>query len=1206
MTNFNNSTRATRNYLLLDKYIIDEALHFSLESGELRISTNLLNINKFYLVMVRVLNKDSNILVYNYISYPYIFYNTFMAFIATRNKYSSVHNDNKFYRQAGDFISIFEDRLDIGDVKDKLSLSKSTINLESIIDNIFYFPNTLTNVQVFNIINRLILQVNIDSMSHLTFLALHKEYKAFAIEVLRTLDDDYSNCLVRDLDIEENIKPLSIINGCLFVVEDIEKFVESIRKYNYNINTGPQKHRGQVNSINNSLSILDMEYRNSLYNHHNYHVIRGNIHSAFKLNRDKFSFNNIHMNLGGIKWYSTSTSTSTSTKVKSKINLNKVKSTINSNITNPLISKKSVRDESYVYNQLSQYMKSLPINKDTQIKIEEFLLDYSEVLYNEKQHKDKVFLIDYDLISKDFTKLLREKEIILSGYIDVVRKRIYIDKPRKNMDKMLYYLHKILKVVCNSYILSIMLGKLLIILNINNKLSNRESYICLDLGRDLIKNYHYSLYKKYKSSFKKDSEDYTMSDWKEENRDIIDEYNHKDDKLAGSLGSILEKWMLDISLVEQDWIKVNRVESLNVLVPTEDVLNTLKDKDKMVHLPDKLPMIVKPKAYFRKKLDNGKVKEILGGYYLNDVRYTDELIKSKWNLKDTSKIRDKNVIYNLVNNINSVGFKINKDVLDFIYSYDKQYNLLYIDNVEHLLIKPKLNKYENIELESFLSKKKLQENILGLAKAYSNIHEFYLPVRLDFRGRVNCVSQYLNYQSSELAKSLLLFSKPEKIIKTNTRALSYLKAYGANCFGNKLDKRSWNERMKWVDDNLGDIINFRNGKLILQSDNKLLFIAFCFEYNRLLQSYNNDNYSFETYLPIRLDATCNGYQHLALLSLDPNLAQEVNLTKSTWDDTPKDLYSFIGTNLVSLYRNKLSCNNLTDLDREGYNRLASLEILRSVLKPAIMTKPYNVSPIEIINKLMEKFVPCDNMNDLPYWEKWFKLKDDSNILLRQRDFELIRLGLEEILSNDLFKVKKLMKYLDTIAKILTKLNLIIPWGSPSGVDIDQSYLSTHEIRLKPFTYSKKTFSLVIPNKHNIYNKKKQIQAFMPNLVHSLDAASLALLVDLYFNNSKQINVKNIFTVHDCFAVTANNVENVMDLLKLVYIKIYSESNYLRELDKGIIEFIKLSYKKDCVFNEKKLEFYINDCIIKYPPIEGVLGTDATAAKYILNSSYIVN
>jgi DNA-directed RNA polymerase len=89
-----------------------------------------------------------------------------------------------------------------------------------------------------------------------------------------------------------------------------------------------------------------------------------------------------------------------------------------------------------------------------------------------------------------------------------------------------------------------------------------------------------------------------------------------------------------------------------------------------------------------------------------------------------------------------------------------------------------------------LSKKVLQENILGLAKVFSNVHEFFIPVRLEFRGRMNCVSEYLNYQSCELAKSLLLFSKPEKILKTDIKAIGYFKAYGANCFGNKLDKKS--------------------------------------------------------------------------------------------------------------------------------------------------------------------------------------------------------------------------------------------------------------------------------------------------------------------------------------------------------------------------------------------------------------------------------
>lgn len=44
---------------------------------------------------------------------------------------------------------------------------------------------------------------------------------------------------------------------------------------------------------------------------------------------------------------------------------------------------------------------------------------------------------------------------------------------------------------------------------------------------------------------------------------------------------------------------------------------------------------------------------------------------------------------------------------------------------------------------------------------------------------------------------------------------------------------------------------------------------------------------------------------------------------------------------------------------------------------------------------------------------------------------------------------------------------------------------------------------------------------MPNLVHSLDASSLALLLNSYFNEG----LDNIFTVHDCFAVTANSVSS---------------------------------------------------------------------------------
>ena len=77
---------------------------------------------------------------------------------------------------------------------------------------------------------------------------------------------------------------------------------------------------------------------------------------------------------------------------------------------------------------------------------------------------------------------------------------------------------------------------------------------------------------------------------------------------------------------------------------------------------------------------------------------------------------------------------------------------------------------------------------------------------------------------------------------------------------------------------------------------------------------------------------------------------------------------------------------------------------------------------------------------------------------------------------------------------------------------------------------------------------------MPNLIHSLDASSLALLTDKFFNHSSEnyfSQIKNIYTIHDCFASTANNMKFIVCLLKLSYISIYTDKGYLKKFNKDI-------------------------------------------------------
>jgi DNA-directed RNA polymerase len=164
-------------------------------------------------------------------------------------------------------------------------------------------------------------------------------------------------------------------------------------------------------------------------------------------------------------------------------------------------------------------------------------------------------------------------------------------------------------------------------------------------------------------------------------------------------------------------------------------------------------------------------------------------------------------------------------------------------------------------------------------------------------------------------------------------------------------------------------------------------------------------------------------------------------------------------------------------------------------------------------------------------------------------------------------------------------------------------MKTKDARLKPLSFSKKTFSIKIYIDDK-YDNNKQIRALMPNVVHSLDASSLCMLIDKYFNsyNSKY---KNIYAIHDCFAVTANNVTYLLDTLKVVYITIYSENSFLHVLNKAIIDNIKLHCGEES-FDDEKLLIYIKNTKkpISYPNISEVIKGDFNIHS-LKESSYIV-
>lgn len=434
-----------------------------------------------------------------------------------------------------------------------------------------------------------------------------------------------------------------------------------------------------------------------------------------------------------------------------------------------------------------------------------------------------------------------------------------------------------------------------------------------------------------------------LNKWKDENKDFA--LCLEDDNLYTLMGckiiDILTYSGILSLVLTSSADKLHRYHALEV---KDKALMSLKTKQSVINLPVKLPMICPPKPYEHNKL---------GGYLLNDEKFSYELFVEKKGYSLSSVVSIDNKIYAMVNNITGTPFKINQTLLDYITGEGTKHNLLIDVTIKHKFADlDKRTKYQKSVFASHNSKVVLQETILGIADFFRKFSQIYFPVRLDQRGRLYCISSYLNYQSNELSKALLSFAIPGILTKNSTQSVIYLKTYGANCYGGTIAKGSIKSKLEWIDKNIDDIINYDNGTLLKKANDKLLFLSFCIEYKRYYDFLMDENsLEFYTYLPVQLDATCNGFQHMALLSNKETLFKELNLVNATQENgkdkpaddiPPSDFYNFLLHKLISVFEYKINLNEIIDSITKGsYERLHKFIWNRSHIKKSIMTIPYN-------------------------------------------------------------------------------------------------------------------------------------------------------------------------------------------------------------------------------------------------------------------------
>jgi len=302
--------RGGDNCLDQNKYLISHALHNLLINGY-RINRDR-SIQKgsdgLYLVVFGTITvKGENVLVYNYIKYDYIFYDTLYNYIKIESSSTVVTNDRTvgadylfimryFFENLNEMVNEIKHISDLFDHKFKYSTSIG-IYPRNLID---LCKGLLKGCPVF---------LNNEDISKFIKLAWEKNSYEAIVGLVKLYDfyknDEEGLNMLQDKLKKTNLNNFNFLGRLVFITDDLQSLVKDIKNsVDSKVNEGPQAWRGQSNYLNHTISRIDSDFRESLNRHNQYHVNVGNIPKNSLIGRSKFLYQNIHKNLGNVRFYS--------------------------------------------------------------------------------------------------------------------------------------------------------------------------------------------------------------------------------------------------------------------------------------------------------------------------------------------------------------------------------------------------------------------------------------------------------------------------------------------------------------------------------------------------------------------------------------------------------------------------------------------------------------------------------------------------------------------------------------------------------------------------------------------------------------------------------------------------------------------------------------------------------------------------------------
>jgi DNA-directed RNA polymerase len=195
-----------------------------------------------------------------------------------------------------------------------------------------------------------------------------------------------------------------------------------------------------------------------------------------------------------------------------------------------------------------------------------------------------------------------------------------------------------------------------------------------------------------------------------------------------------------------------------------------------------------------------------------------------------------------------------------------------------------------------------------------------------------------------------------------------------------------------------------------------------------------------------------------------------------------------------------------------------------------MTIPYNISLNGIGEQLEEKQKTNNKIWKLDKYE--FIIPGELSVngkafSMTNKEFG-IYLFYYDVLTKDIPSLKTLTNYFKSIINILNILNLLIIWETPAGLNINYQQIKFESKTIKNKLIQRNN-PITISMPTDKTDKIKMSRSFMPNFIHFLDASNVHLLFKFLFVEYGIII--SVYTVHDCFASTVNNMELLENTVK---------------------------------------------------------------------------